>query len=239
MQSVDGLRTDCEQINGVQFVLYLFLGPETRYLRQGVEHVGSNYRQEYLTLHRIDPRPLTFQEFFAPLKLAVCPTAIVPAFAYAIVFLFANVMVSVEMPQIFIPKFGFNAQQLGLQFLGIIIGSVLGEQVGGITSDTWMRWRVQKTRTRPAPEFRLWLSYIGSVLSVVGVVLFLTLTTNAPQGRWNVGPVVGSGIAAAGNQIVTTILVTYAIDRRPQEASSVGVLINCVRQLLGFVGPFW
>lgn len=196
-------------------------------------------RQEYIMLRRIDPRPLTVGEFIAPLKLAACPTVVIPAVAYAIIFCFANVMISVEMPQLFVPKFGFNPQQLGLQFLGIIIGSVIGEQVGGLASDQWMQRRSRTTQRQPHPEYRLWLSYLGYLLAILGTVLFLILTAQAPEHRWNVRPVVGSGIAAAGNQIVTTVLITYAIDCHTAQASSVGVLINFVRQMLGFVGPFW
>lgn len=220
-------------------MLYLFLGPETRYIRKGVEHDESDMRQEYMLFRRIDPRPLNVKEFVAPLRMYAKPTATIPAVAYGIIFLFANVMISVEMPQVFVPKFGFNAQQLGLQFIGIIIGSVIGEQVGGLTSDHWMQWRARKIQTRPPPEYRLWLSYIGYLLAILGTVLFLALTAQAPDGQWNVGPIVGSGIAAAGNQIVTTILITYAVDRHTEQASSVGALINLTRQILGFVGPFW
>lgn len=49
----------------------------------------------------------------------------------------------------------------------------------------------------------------------------------------------GAGIAAAGNQIVTTVLITYAIDCYPEEAGSIGVFITLVRQTWGFIGPFW
>jgi cytochrome c biogenesis protein CcdA len=62
-----------------------------------------------------------------------------PTIAYSIVFGFASVLLTVEIPQLFTPKFHFNAQQIGLQFLGMIIGSVLGEQVGGRGSDMFMR----------------------------------------------------------------------------------------------------
>lgn len=43
----------------------------------------------------------------------------------------------------------------------------------------------------------------------------------------------------AGNQIVTTVLITYAVDCYREEASSVGVFITFVRQIWGFIGPFW
>lgn len=72
----------------------------------------------------------------------------VPAAAYAMVFLLASVMITIEIPQLFVEKFGFNTQQVGLQNVAIIIGSVIGEQMGGIASDKWMGWRAR----RPTPS---------------------------------------------------------------------------------------
>jgi hypothetical protein len=58
--------------------------------------------------------------------------------------LFCSVLVTVELPLLFGEKFHFNDQQLGLQFLGIIVGSVIGEQLGDILSDTWITRRAKK-----------------------------------------------------------------------------------------------
>jgi hypothetical protein len=154
-------------------------------------------------------------------------------------FLFGSVLITVELPQLFGEKFHFNAQQLGLQFLGIVLGSVMGEQLGGSLSDLWMNRQAQKSGTRPTPEYRLWLSYAGFVLTVVGVSVFLVQTQNAAAGRWDISPVIGIAIAGAGNQIVTTVLITYAVDCHPEESASVGVFITFVRQVWGFIGPFW
>jgi hypothetical protein len=92
---------------------------------------------------------------------------------------------------------------------------------------------------RPAPEFRLWLAYIGILLTICGGVVVLVRIQQAPDGHWNVTPIVGAGIASAGNQIVTTVLITYAVDCYPDEAGSIGVFITFVRQIWGFLGPFW
>jgi len=154
-------------------------------------------------------------------------------------FLFGSVLITVELPQLFAMKFGFNAQQLGLQFLGIIIGSVIGEQLGGILSDHWMNRRARKIGSRPAPEYRLWLSYCGFLLTLLGVVVFLVRTQQAPDNQWNISPVIGIAIAGAGNQIVTTVLITYAVDCYHEESASIGVFITFVRQIWGFIGPFW
>jgi MFS family permease len=155
------------------------------------------------------------------------------------IFLFGSVMITVEIPQLFGPKFHFDPAQLGLQFLGIIIGSVIGEQIGGTLSDHWMNRRTRKIHRRPAPEYRLWLSYAGYLLTICGVVVFLIRIDEAPELHWNVTPIVGAAIAGAGNQIVTTVLITYAVDCYNEEAASVGVFITFVRQIWGFIGPFW
>ena len=177
-------------INGCQFIAYLFLGPETRYLRQNEKHSGSAFKQEYVNFRRIDKRPLRAVEFIEPLSLFKYISIAIPTISYAIVFGFASVLITVEIPQLFVPKFGFNPQEIGLQFLGIIIGSVIGEQLGGRLSDFWMDREGRKSGNRPAPEYRLWLSYGGFILAMVGLIVFGVREQQAPTGHWNVTPIV-------------------------------------------------
>lgn len=154
------------------------------------------------------------------------------------VFLFGSILPSIEIPQIWPEKFGSNTQQVGLQFISQIVGSVIGEQVGGHLSDRWMWHRQRRCKQPPAPEYRLWISYIGIALAICGTVVFLVQTEKASP-HWNITPLVGVAISAAGNQIVTTVYMTYAVDCNTSEAASVGVLITFVRQIWGFIGPFW
>ncbi|KAL4891469.1 MFS multidrug transporter [Aspergillus ambiguus] len=229
-------------VNGCELILYIFLGPETRYIGEDVQSSPSSaFKLEYLKLRRIDPTPLTVREFFRPLILFTNVPVLLAACAYAMVFLFASVLASVEVPQLLQSKFKLNAQQLGLQFLGLIIGSVLGEQLGGVLSDVWMNVRARRIKEKPAPEYRLWLSYPGFLLSIVGLTVFLVCTEQATAAKWSVVPVVGTGISAFGNQIITTVLTTYAVDcvDTSSDAGSVGVFINFVRSTWGFIGPFW
>lgn len=225
--------------NGVQFILYILFGAETRFVSGNQDNSSSSFRSQYLSFRRIDPTPLKFSEFYHPLTLVIRPTVFIPAFAYAMVFLFGSVLITVEVPQLLQEKFELNAEQLGLQFLGVIIGTILGEQIGGSMSDAWMNRRTRKLQARPEPEFRLWLSYPGVILAIVGVIVFLVRTQQAPEGHWQVSPIVGTAIAAFGNQLVTTVMVTYAVDSYPQDSGSVGVFVTFVRQVWGFIGPFW
>jgi len=236
-------------INFVQFLAYLFLSPETRYLRASDAPTPNNarsaFKKEYLTFGRIDPAPFKVKEFIEPLFLARYATILIPTIAYAIVFGFASVFLTVEIPQVFLPKFHFNAQQIGLQFLGIIVGSVIGELMAGRVSDLWMRrGKARKMKRNESeavkPEYRLWLSYGGYLLVIVGLIVFGVRTEQAPEGKWNVTPIIGIAIAAAGNQVVTTVIVTYMVDScHNNMSSSVGVFVNVIRSTWGFIGPFW
>ncbi|KAI8679148.1 MFS domain-containing protein [Fusarium keratoplasticum] len=223
--------------NGVQFLLHIFFGPESRFDRAHVPQGMSTFKLEYLSFRRIDHTPLKLIEFVHPLRLVAFPNVMIPAAAYSMIFLFGNIMLTFMIPQIFPEKFGFDTQQVGLQYIGIIVGTLIGEQFGGIMSDKWM-WLRERKGKMPQPEYRLWLSYLGHLSTICGVVVFLVQSDNASD-KWNVTPIIGAGIAAAGNQIVTTVLITYAVDCYPDDAAAVGVFISLVRQMWGFIGPFW
>ncbi|CAJ2504346.1 Uu.00g117400.m01.CDS01 [Anthostomella pinea] len=223
--------------NGVQLLLYFFLGDETRYIRNGEVRGGKAGPKSLLRFSRIDPTPLSLRDFTRPLELALRPSVVIPAAAYAMIFLW-QVMISIEIPQVFAIQFHLNTQQVGLQYLALIIGSLIGEVIGGTLSDRWMLLKQRRTGSVPRPEYRLWLSYFGFALGICGTVVFLVQLGNAGE-TWNITPLIGAAIQAAGNQIVTTVLITYAVDRNQSDSASVGVFITLVRQVWGFIGPFW
>ncbi|KAJ9268914.1 hypothetical protein DTO212C5_5115 [Paecilomyces variotii] len=226
-------------VNAVQFFGYLFFGPETRYVRESAPG-ASAFKAEYLQFRRIDPAPLSLADFYQPLLFARYSDVLIPTISHAVVFAFACVLGTVEIPQLFQEKFQFNPQQIGLQFLGIIIGTVIGEQFGGPFSDFWMNRRTKQLQgRRPHSEYRLWSSYLGFICVIVGMVVFCVQIDRAVPMHWDVTPLIGIGIAAFGNQVTTTVLITYAIDCHPQHSASVGVFITLIRQIWGFIGPFW
>ncbi|ETS86270.1 hypothetical protein PFICI_00098 [Pestalotiopsis fici W106-1] len=208
--------------NGVQCIAYFIFSPETLFAREGGVKLNKKRTFWHDRLNfRLGGQPhIVASDFVSPLKLASYPHIVIPAVAYAIVFNFASILATVEIPQIFTPKFEFNVQQIGLQFIGIIVGSLVGEVLGGLGSDQWMRYQHKRnTRSRKVtPEDRLWVDRLQS---------------------YNVTPVVGLGIAAFGNQVISTVLVTYAVDCHDELAASIGVFINFVRSTWGFIGPFW
>lgn len=119
----------------------------------------------------------------------------------------------------------------------MILGSVIGEQLGGRGSDFWMRRKAESSlgreRSAVAPEHRIWISYLGFVTVIVGLVVFCVQTERL--GRYNVTPILGIAISAFRNQIITTVLVTYAVDCHQEHAASIGVFINFMRNIWGFI----
>ena len=69
---------------------------------------------------------------------------------------------------------------------------------------------------------------------IIGLVVFCVQVDKIKS--YDVTPIVGIAIAAFGTQIITTIMVTYAVDCHHEHAASIGVFINLVRSTWGFIG---
>lgn len=181
---------------------------------------------------RIDPRPIKLSDFLSPFRLAKNPRILVVALATAITFCYGNIVFVVEMPLSFEKRFGLNAQQTGLQFIPIVIGCIIGEQVSGPMSDFFMK-AYRKCRGHVCPADRLWLTYIGFLTIIAGLLVWGFQLEKAKT--WNITPCLGIAVASFGNQIQSTILTAYAIDTSPDNSASIGVLFNTIRLLYGFV----
>lgn len=219
-------------INGAQFIAYILLGDETLYVKVSpISHKPRN-RLGRLVPRRIDPRPFKIQDFIAPLFLGRFPRILIPGIAYGIEFAYANIAIIVNTPLIFGEKFDFNAQQIGYQFVAVIIGSVLGEQLSGPMSDWFLKFRHRRTG-HTIPADRLWLSYIGFGTVFAGLLVWGFQLEKAVT--WNITPCIGMALAAFGNQVLTTILISFAVDSHKEHSASIGVFINLCRQVYGFV----
>ena len=223
-------------INFAQFIAYLLLGEETLYVpADGNIHVASMARPRFfqkLVPRRINPRQLKPREFVEPLFYARLPRVLIPACAHAIVFCYGNIALIVEMPIAFGEKFDFDSQQIGLQFIAIIIGCLLGEQLSGPMSD-WFLQVMHRKRGYHCAADRLWLSYIGFGTVIAGLLVWGFQLEKATS--WNVTPCVGAAISSFGNQIITTILISFAVDSHKEASTNVGVCINFFRHIYGFV----
>lgn len=108
------------QINFTQMIGYLFLGPETLFDRDTISDTAS--QPMHFGFRRIIPKPLRREDFFLPLYLLKDYRILLAAVSLAVTFNFILVMMTVEIP-IFFPKlFHLKPQQVGINFLGFLVG---------------------------------------------------------------------------------------------------------------------
>ncbi|KAM5360478.1 hypothetical protein ACJZ2D_013707 [Fusarium nematophilum] len=151
---------------------------------------------------------------FEPMCLNLC---IFSAILLGILYLFFG-----AFPLVFRNVYGFNLWQIGLTFLGILVGMVLAAGLDPV----WHRIRSNLIRRLTEetgvqggsePEFRLPPAILGSVLVPAGIFMFGW--SCYPWVHWIV-PVIGSAIFGAGTLLVFSGIFTFLVDAYPQYAAS-------------------
>ncbi|KAI8674965.1 MFS domain-containing protein [Fusarium keratoplasticum] len=151
---------------------------------------------------------------FEPMCLNLC---IFSAILLGILYLFFG-----AFPLVFINVYGFNLWQVGLTFLGILVGMVLAAGLDPV----WHRIRVNLIRQlseesgvegKSEPEFRLPPAILGSVLVPAGIFMFGW--SCYPWVHWIV-PIIGAAIFGAGTLLVFSGIFTFLVDAYPQYAAS-------------------
>lgn len=79
------------------------------------------YRQ-YLRIGRIIPAPLGIRDFVLPFALLGDPRVLLAVVSYSIVFNFVLVLLTVEIPVLFAVLFHLSPQEIGINFLGLLVG---------------------------------------------------------------------------------------------------------------------
>ncbi|KAJ5999591.1 MFS transporter [Penicillium sp. IBT 35674x] len=222
--------------NFLQAVAYLPYNEETCYGLEndchGFNTPGLGRFFKGLLPKRRGTHPVKAMDFFSPLMLVCEPRILIAALTTAITFCYGNIVFVVEMPISFGEKFGLNSQQTGLQFISVIVGCLIGEQLSGPMSDLFMK-ALEKRRGQVIPANRLWLTYIGFLTIIVGLLVWGFQLQQAQS--WNITPCVGVAIASFGNQIQSTTLIAYAVDSHKDKSSAIGVFFNVTRLVYGFV----
>ncbi|GAA5962910.1 hypothetical protein JCM3765_005916 [Sporobolomyces pararoseus] len=243
--------------NLVQFVLFIFFGPETLYDRPvrggGSEtttvlaepphsHDREAWWKPYITFRRWDKTPWSraWIEMAQPFSLFLAPTVILPTLAYSVAFAYSNVLLTVEIPSLLGRKYQLTPQGVGLQFIAACIGAIIGELFAGRGSDLWMQYRTRKAGGNREAEMRLPFAFPGYLLSGVGIIVFGVTLQNSAPGHWNIRPLIGVAIALFGTQLLTTVSYSYSIESLPPRlAPRAPAFIATVRQVYAFIAPFY
>ena len=139
---------------------------------------------------------------------------------------------------VFSDVYGFNLWQVGLSFLGLLIGMLVA-----IFSDPIWHWnylrllRNNEMKTgelgKSEPEFRLPPTIIGAWLTVIGLLWFGW--TIYPSIHWVV-PLFGAGFFGCGMILVYSGVFTFLVDAYPLYAASALAANSFARS--SFAGAF-
>ncbi|THH29771.1 hypothetical protein EUX98_g4423 [Antrodiella citrinella] len=233
------------------FFLHLFFGPETLYPERSLpskeleqekcEAPQSEIKwyDQYIGFRIYSKEPFHVREILRPFAMIVRPVVVLPSLAYAITCAYTSVLMSVLVPSIFGEIFHLTSGQVGLQFIALTVGAVIGELLAGRGSDMLVNWRTKRAGGKRLPEYRLLLAYPGFIFSFIGLIVWGVQLQNATPGVWNVTPDIGSGIALFGLQLVTTVCATYSIESYVPETKDVSAFIVLTRQIFAFIAPFY
>ncbi|KAK6537141.1 hypothetical protein TWF694_011339 [Orbilia ellipsospora] len=145
---------------------------------------------------------------FEPMVLALCTfTALLLGILYMFFQAFAIVFEGAH---------GFTLSQLGLSFMGLFIGMLLGVMTDPIWRRTYARL-VAKRGGESIPEFRLTPGIMGGILVPIG--LFWFGFTTYPSVHWIV-PIIGSVFFGMGTLLVYSAVFAFLVDCYPLYAAS-------------------
>lgn len=77
---------------------------------------------QYLRIRRIITEPLGIRDFVLPFVLLGDPRVLLTVVSYSIIFNFVLVLLTVEIPVLFAVLFHLGPQQVGINFLGLLVG---------------------------------------------------------------------------------------------------------------------
>ncbi|EGC49113.1 caffeine resistance protein [Histoplasma capsulatum var. duboisii H88] len=151
--------------------------------------------------------------------------AVVYGYLYLLFTTFANV---------FVEKYNFSTGSVGLAFLGIGVGSIMGLAISSAFSDTILQRLAKRNNGEMKPEYRIPLMIPGGLCVPIGLFWY---GWTAEKGVHYLAPIVGTGFVGGGMIIIFMTGSTYLVDAFTIHAASAMAATTLLRSLGGAVLP--
>jgi MFS family permease len=139
---------------------------------------------------------------------------------------------------VFEEQYGFPTKFVGLTFLGVGIGALLGLFAIGAVSDRILKAKSKPTPESPSgamqPEYRLPPLVVGAFFIPAG--LFLYGWSAQYKTHWVV-PIIGTALVGIGNIAVFMCITSYLVDAFTIFAASALAANTVVRSIMGAILP--
>lgn len=214
------------------------LEKKTKRLRKKLEKEGHPAAGSIRDLHYDDPenkglaqlfkvtltRPFIFL-FSEPITYF---SALYNGFIYGVVFLFNE-----AFPLVFGGAHEFNSGEVGLTFLGLVIGPIIGACFHFVQENYYKR-QVRRNDGMGVPEARMWMGMAGSIM--IPIALFWFAWTSYSDIPWIV-PIIASGLFGLGIYIVILGILNYIVDSYQTYSASALAGVIFVRNVVGAAFP--
>nr|QFR37128.1 MFS transporter [Cyberlindnera americana] len=142
----------------------------------------------------------------------------------------------VTFPSNWSDNYGFNSGEVGLMYITLLVGYMLGTLVTQRTSDYIYERLAQKNGGVSKPEYRIPVLFISGITLSVG--LFWYGWGSEKHMPW-IFPAVGAGIFCFGVIPVFYCIQNYLIDMNPRFAASSIAAASVFRSFFGFAFPLF
>ncbi|KAF5234024.1 hypothetical protein FAUST_7803 [Fusarium austroamericanum] len=139
-----------------------------------------------------------------------------------------------SMPTLFVKEYHFSSGSVGLAYLGLGMGSLIGLVISGATSDPLVNYLTKKNGGERKPEYRLPLMAAACLMVPAG--LFIFGWTAEKRTHWIV-PIIGTSFLGLGMIIVFMCISVYLVDAYIEYAASAIAASTVLRSLFGALLP--
>lgn len=177
------------------------------------------------------------QAFIRPLHMMfveplVAYLSLYTGFAFAMMFSFFG-----SYNYVFQTIYHFNQKEIGLTFLGILVGFLFAVLSFGIFDATLYRKAARRANGKPAPEHRLYAAMLGSFMLPIGLFWF---AWSPWKGVHWIVPVLGGVPFGWGSLAIFISATTYLVDVYGHTNSASAVAANGIlRYAFGAVFPLF
>ncbi|KAM5446988.1 hypothetical protein MaudCBS49596_006168 [Microsporum audouinii] len=181
----------------------------------------------------LSPGHLFKQAIIRPTKMLVLsPIVLVLAMHMSIIYSYLYFLFT-TFTFVFEDRYGFSSGEVGLAYLGLGVGFIVGQFGVGYSSDLYVKKKLKKSGVMK-PEYRLPPLVLSAFLIPVG--LFWYGWTTEKQVHWIV-PIVGTIFIGIGTMCAFLPIQMYLIDTFGIYAASALATNTVVRSLFGAVLP--
>ncbi|KAI1209310.1 bicyclomycin resistance protein [Annulohypoxylon truncatum] len=192
----------------------------------------------------LSPRDYFKRGIIRPFRmLFLSPIVAVTSLYMAVTYGYLYLMFT-TMTEVFQEYYGFSTSTVGLSFIGLGVGSMIGILLFSGTSDRYIKRKAAQAdaeaqatggvKAGMKPEYRLPLLPLGAILIPAG--LFIYGWTASYKVHW-IAPIIGTSIVGIGNLIVFMAIQMYLVDTFTIYAASAIACNTVVRSLAGAVLP--